>query len=124
MLWRVLTGDSYWASFIRLKYLTVNFNMSSYSPGLTASHYWRSLSRHFPFIQEQSRWRVDEGKISFWYTNWSGLSSLYNQGWLVIELMLQLKDICAKGTWNIDLIDRLGGGNLVAYIHNLAIRLK
>ncbi|CAI9756536.1 unnamed protein product [Fraxinus pennsylvanica] len=62
-----------------------------------------------PDVLKQSRWRVNEDGLSFWWDRWSNMDPLRDRMLLVEQPKILIKDLKNDNGWNENLIEELVG---------------
>lgn len=92
LAWRLLSGNSLWASLIMQKYGALT---GSAQYRTNSSRLWNALNPHFQQIHLLSHWQVGRGDIPFWMANWLGeaLNPESTSTLTVLETILRIETI-------------------------------
>lgn len=66
-------------------------------------------------------WKVQQGNISFWGNNWSGMGQLAQLLYIQNPGNLLVEDCIKEGAWNIKLLELLVPTNMVQHIREIKI---
>ncbi|KAG2665639.1 hypothetical protein I3760_15G017400 [Carya illinoinensis] len=70
LAWNLLHESSLWSTFFIGKYVG---DKNIFEVALNKdSNFWRMFLKCIPLAMENSRWKIRDGKTSFWKDNWSG----------------------------------------------------
>lgn len=62
-----------------------------------------------PKVLEQAKWKVREGKVSFWLDSWAGEGPLADSFVILASPMLKVRECKLDNEWNVLLLERLVG---------------
>ncbi|XP_042950232.1 uncharacterized protein LOC122282338 [Carya illinoinensis] len=105
--WKIMTGSDLWSQFFRAKY--VGDNHISLMDPKKGSRFWKIVVKCIPAVLENSKWKVREGNISFWWDNWLNEGPLANSYPVIDESSMRLADVRIENGWDIDVLERLVG---------------
>ncbi|XP_041007958.1 uncharacterized protein LOC121252418 [Juglans microcarpa x Juglans regia] len=105
LVWRLITGKSLWMDFFKGKY--VRGNHLSLLELKTGTQFWKSLVKSIHDVLSNSKWKVREGNISFWYDKWDDDGPLCDHYPVIEQLMLKIKECRLDNGWDIPLLERL-----------------
>ncbi|XP_042950383.1 uncharacterized protein LOC122282502 [Carya illinoinensis] len=105
--WKIMTGTDLWSQFFRAKY--VGDNHISLMDPKKGSRFWKMVVKCIPAVLENSKWKVREGNISFWWDNWLNEGPLANSYPVIDESSMRLADVRIENGWDIDVLHRLVG---------------
>ncbi|XP_059310568.1 uncharacterized protein LOC132061909 [Lycium ferocissimum] len=119
--WRLRTQDNLWTKFMNAKYYKrVNLVARKWTSGQSRS--WKELMLIKQFAEPHMLWKINKGKVMFWWDNWTGIGplSLYVNGDIALGNM-QVRELIIEDRWNNEMQQILVPPNLHQYINQIQI---
>ncbi|KAG2674096.1 hypothetical protein I3760_13G119500 [Carya illinoinensis] len=91
LAWHMISGHSLWAEFFRNKSVRGN-HLYILAPN-KGTRFWRSIVKSIPDVLNNSKWRVREGNLSFWYDNWEECGPLNAQFSIIEQPFIKIKEL-------------------------------
>lgn len=113
--WPLLTQNSLWSNFFRAKYVK-NKQLSLCLGRILGSSFWHKVVEGIPFILENSKWKVNEGDLSFWYDKFLDEGPLYDLEHQIEFLENRIKELLINDIWDIGKLQDMVGPQLVTKI--------
>ena len=120
--WNLIQGKSLWARFFKEKY--VGSSPWSLLDTKKGTRFWKMIVKSIPNILNNSKWRIRDGNILFWYDKWREDGPLIDDFHIVGNPLLQIKDCKMSNSWDVDLLTNLVGQNNVDNIIEALARCK
>ncbi|XP_058079899.1 uncharacterized protein LOC131228085 [Magnolia sinica] len=124
MAWKLMEGNSLWATFFGAKYLPKFLNRNG-EIKLEGSDLWKDIQHLMLPVIRNSRWLIGKENTCFWSQNWTSGGLLLGASFhplSELEKTAQIKDFWTpSGTWNWELIDNFVTPPVVQAIVNSGI---
>ncbi|XP_060188598.1 uncharacterized protein LOC132617573 [Lycium barbarum] len=119
--WRLRTEPSLWAQFLKAKYCQRS-NLNSKMIASKDSAAWKDLLHIRDKMEININWRINSGKILFWWDNWTFRGSLYQ----MINPTPKPRNVMVKHflhnqQWELDENDPFIPRNILEMIKNIPI---
>ena len=109
--WSLFQGNSLWANFFKAKY--VGNRPWSLIGNNKGSRFWRMIANCIPLLLNNSKWKIKEGDLFFWYDNWRDNGPLINEMEITGPPFLKVKDCRLSEFWDVELLEELVGQDKV-----------
>ncbi|XP_042942930.1 uncharacterized protein LOC122277118 [Carya illinoinensis] len=109
--WQLLTEDSLWANFFRAKYVK-NKQMCLWLGRTSGSNFWCKVVEGIPFIIGNSKWKVHEGDLSFWYDKFLNEGMLCDLVQQVEYPDIRIRELVINDLWDIGKLQEMIGNRL------------
>nr|XP_009625433.1 uncharacterized protein LOC104116314 [Nicotiana tomentosiformis] len=115
--WNYRTKDTLWSTFMRNKYCKkINEELV---PWINRSHVWKKMIQMREELEHQVWWQLKNGRIYFWYDNWTGHGAQYHTSgpdhWCD-DSIKHVDEVMENGTWNEVLLRELFLGEIPKHI--------
>ncbi|XP_040996008.1 uncharacterized protein LOC121242180 [Juglans microcarpa x Juglans regia] len=112
--WKILVDNSLWSNFFTAKYIR-NKHVS-----LVDSHkgtrFWKSVIQCIPDVLWLTKWRIKEGKVSFWRDWWFDEGPLVQLQLILERPNLMIKECRLEAGWDTQLVRSLVGDGKVEQV--------
>ncbi|XP_042983381.1 uncharacterized protein LOC122312796 [Carya illinoinensis] len=120
---KLLTEDSLWANFFRAKYVK-NKQMCLWLGRRSGSNFWRKVVEGIPFIIGNSKWKVHEGDLSFWYDKFLDEGMLCDLIQQVEYPDIRIRELVINDLWDIGRLQDMIGNRLGTDVMETIGKLK
>ncbi|KAG2724529.1 hypothetical protein I3760_01G021900 [Carya illinoinensis] len=105
--WKVMTGDELWSQLFHAKYIGDKY-VSLLDPK-KGTRFWKMVVKCMLVVLDNSKWKVHDENISFWWDHWLNEGSLANFFPMVDVPRLMLAKLRISNGWEIEVLERLVG---------------